>query len=147
MSYKIRPAKLTDYNELVEMYKDLIDIVYEGFEKGEDIFFHGTVQQWFQNQRDVIVCEKDGEITGFSLAYIEDLGFLKPYYFGDIAYVKPKYRKGRSAYLLYNNVVKYADQQNLSLVAKAFLGGDNQVGKIQAKFGEPFFMEYKRIKG
>ena len=142
---KLRPAVLTDYMELVEMYKDLIDVVYEGLEKGEEIFFHGTVQAWYQNKKDVIICEtNEGVITGFSLGYVEDLGFLKPYYYGDIAYVKPEFRKGRSAYLLYNNVVAYATQQGLPVIAKAFVSdkNENKVDKIQAKFGKPRFIEY-----
>jgi len=143
----IRPATVSDYTELVGMFSSLIDAVYDGVEKGEEIFFHGAVQNWFNSRKDVIVCEKDdGTITGFSLAYVEELGFLKPYYYGDIAYVKPEFRKGRTAYLLYNNVVDYATQQGLPVIAKAFVSeeNENKVDKIQAKFGKPRFIEYFR---
>jgi len=98
-------------------------------------------------KRDVVLCvnEKD-EITGFSLGYVDDPGFIKPYYYGDIAYVKPQFRKGRTAYLLYNNVVDYADQLGLPLIAKAYVGDTaNRVDKIQSKFGDPLFVEFHRI--
>ena len=137
---------MADYPEIVAMFKELIIAVYEGFEIGEDIFFHGTVQSWYKDNKDMVVCEKDGTITGFSLGYVEDIGIVKPYYFGDLAYVKPEFRKGRSAYLLYNNVVDYADGLGLPLVAKAFMGSKDQVDKIQKKFGEPFLLEFKRLK-
>ena len=146
---KIRNAKLEDYSELVEMYKSLIDTVYEGFEKGEDIFFHGSVQGWFQDKKDIIICETDdGIIAGFSLSFIEDLGFLKPYLYGDILFVKESFRKGRTAHLLYNNVVNYADQIGLPLIAKAYIGngGEDKVDKIQSKFGSPLFKEFVRTK-
>ena len=143
---KLRPATLKDYNELVEMFKDLIAVVYKGFNLGSDIYYHGTVQDWFKSNKDIVICEtKDGEVAGFTLAYVENIGIVQDYYFGDIAYVKPKFRKGRAAYLLYNNVVDYADQLGLPLVAKAFMG-DDRVDKIQSKFGEPFLMEFKRLK-
>ena len=145
---KLRPARLDDYQEIVDMYKSLIETVYEGFEIGEDIFFYGTVQDWFKRKRDIIVSETDdGVITGFSVGYIDDIGIVKPYYFGDLAFVKEQHRKGRSAYLLYKNVVDYADQIGLPLVAKAFTGGNDKIEQIQSKFGEPFFMEFKRLKG
>ena len=144
---KLRAGKLTDYEELVDMFKDLIVTVYDGFEIGEDIFMHGTVQQWFKDQKDIVICEtEEGEITGFTLGYIEDIGIVHPYYFGDLAYVKPEFRSGRSAYMLYNNLVEYADGQRMPLMAKAFVSEENkdQVDKLQSRWGKPRFVEYHR---
>ena len=144
---KLRPARLSDYEELVQMFKALIETVYDGFEIGEDIFMHGTVQQWFKDQKDIVICvTEDGEIAGFTLGYIEDIGIVHPYYFGDLAYVKPEYRRGRSAYMLYNNLVEYADGQGLPLMAKAFVSEENkdQVDRLQSRWGKPRFVEYHR---
>lgn len=144
---KLRPALLSDFEELVKMFKDLIITVYDGFEINEDIFFYGTVEKWYHAKKDIIVCEKDdGTITGFSVAYIEDAGFIKPYYMGDLAYVKPEFRKGRTAYLLYKNVVDYATQQGLPVIAKAYVSEENkdQVDKIQSRWGKPRFVEYHK---
>jgi hypothetical protein len=147
---KLRPATIHDYLELVEMFKELIATVYDGLEIGEEIFFHRTVHSWFTAKRNVIISETDdGIITGFTVGYIEDIGIVKPYYYGDLAFVKEKYRRGRSAYLLYNNVVDYAEQLNLPLMAKAFVTEENKdkVDKIQARWGKPRFVEYyKGIK-
>jgi len=141
----LRPAKLTDYKELVGMFKELIETVYTEFEIGEDIFFYGTVQQWFQLNRDVIVCEdEDGAITGFSVCYVEDIGIVKPYYYGDLLYVKPKFRNGRSSYMLYNNIVTYAEKMGLPLLAKAFVEEGNNNNKIQKRWGKQRFIEYHR---
>lgn len=142
---KLRPAQLSDYTELVEMYKELSKAVYQGMKIGEDIFFYGVVVDWFKTQKDVVICEtEDGEIAGFTLAYIEDLGIIEPYYYGDIAYVKPQYRKTKAAYKLYHNVVNYGKKQGLKVQAKAYVGGGNRdkVDKIQGRFGKPQFVEY-----
>jgi len=144
---KLRKAELDDYNELFVMYKELIKIIYSDMKIGKDIFIHGAVQNWMKSNYDVIICEKDsGEITGFSMAYKQDVGIIEPYYMGELSFVKPEYRKGRSAYLLYTNVVKYADSQNLPLVAKGFVGdgSKDRVDKIQSKFGKLRFVEYHR---
>ncbi len=146
---KIRPAQLKDFKEIAEMYKDLIVVVYKGLILNEDIFFYGAVQAWYQNKKDMVVSYEDTteKLTGFSLSYIDSFGFMEPYYMGDIIFIKPEFRKGRSAYLLYNNVVEYADGQKLPLIAKAYIGDGNidQVDKIQSKFGEPIFKEFIRI--
>ena len=144
---KIRIATIDDYNEIVPMYKELLKIIYSDMKLGKDIFIHGAVQHWFRSNYDVILCEKDdGTITGFSMAYVQDVGIIEPYYLGDIAYVKPEYRKGRSAHLLYTNVIKYGDNQGLPVVAKGFVGDGNRdkVEQIQSKFGERRFVEYHR---
>ena len=144
---KLRPALLSDFEELVKMFTDLIETVYEGFRVNEPIFFYATVEKWYHAKKDIIVCENaDGIITGFSVAYLEDAGFIEPYYMGDLAYVKPEFRKGRTAFMLYNNVVDYATQQGLPVIAKAYVSEENrdQVDKIQSRWGKPRFVEYHR---
>jgi len=144
---RLRVGTIDDYNELFAMYKDLLKTVYSDMKIGKDIFIHGAIQNWFRQNHDIVICETDeGVITGFTLAYVQDIGIIEPYYMGEIAYVKPEYRKGRTAYLLYNNGVQYADKQGLPLVAKAFVGdgGRDRVEKIQSKFGKLRFVEYHR---
>ena len=141
----LRPATLKDYEELVSMYKDLVYTVYHGMKVNDDIFLYGTVLEWFKKKRDIIVCEtKDGDIAGFSLSFIEDIAIVEPYYMGDIAYVKPEYRKTRCAYLLYNNVVDYGKRIGLKVRAKAYVGNGNidKVDKLQARFGTQQFTEF-----
>ena len=103
----LRQATLNDFEELVSMYKELIKIVYHNCKLSDDIFFYGAVIEWFRQKKDIIVAEVDGKVAGFTLAYVENLQIIEPYYFGDIAYVKPEFRNTRAAYLLYNNVVTY----------------------------------------
>ena len=103
---RLRPATLADHEELVEMFSDLIGTVYKGFRLGQKFFFHRTVIAWFEKNNNVVICEKDdGTIVGISMGYVDDIGFIEPYYKGEIAYVKPEYRKTRCAFMLYNNVV------------------------------------------
>lgn len=143
---KLRPAEMKDYTELVTMYKDLCSIVYHDMKLGDDIVFYATVVEWFKGTRDIVIAETDkGEIAGFTLAFIENIMIVEPYYFCDIAYVKPEFRKTRAAYMLYHNCVKYAKELGLRAHAKAFIGNGNkdQVDKIQGKFASPEFIEFR----
>jgi len=141
----IRKATTADYIEIVEMYKQLIQTVYHNMKIKDDIYFYGTVIEWYKANRDIVVAEKDGVITGFTLAYVEDIAVIEPYYYGDIAYIKPEFRKTRAAYLLYNNVVNYGKELGLKVEARAFIGNgnENMVDKIQAKFGKQEFIHFR----
>lgn len=146
----LRPAGLKDHEELVEMFTDLIKTIYKGFVIGEPFFFHRNVIAWFESRKDVVICEKeDGTIVGFSMAYIDDIGFIEPYYKGEIAYVKPEYRKTRAAYMLYNNVIEYAKKRNMKVISAAYVGDGNrdQVDKLQSRWGKPMFVEYTTAQG
>lgn len=143
--YNIRPAEVKDYEELVAMYIDLIETIYSGFEIKESAYFHRVVIRWYEQQKDIVICEtEDGEIAGFTLGYIEDIGIVEPYYNGDIAYVKPKFRKTKVAYMLYHNVVKWAKSRGLRCVAKAYVGDGNseKIDNIQGRFGSPRYVEF-----
>ncbi len=143
---KLRLATLDDYNELRLMFKELLKTVYSDLKVGKDAHIDASVYDWFSSDKDVIISETDdGVITGFTVAYIQDIRIVERYYYGDIAYVKPEFRKGRSAYLLYNNVVDYAKNTlNLPTIAKAFVGDGeaDKVAKIQERFGKSRFTEY-----
>lgn len=146
---KLRHATVRDYTELVQMYKGLCSTVYHDMKLGEDIVFYGAVIEWFRACRDIVIAETDdGNIAGFTLAYVENILIVEPYYYCDIAYVKQEYRKSRAAYMLYNNCVNYAKELGLRAHAKAFIGNGNkdQVDKIQGKFATPEFIEF-RTKG
>lgn len=144
--YNIRSAKVSDYEEIVLMYIELIKVLYSGFNIKENAYFYRIVIGWFENNKDIVICETDtGEIAGFTLGFIEDIGIVDPYYNGDIAYVKPEFRKTRVAYLLYKNVVDYATNiLKMRCIAKAFVGDGNKehIDKIQSRFGSPRYIEY-----
>ena len=147
---KLRNATVADHDVLVEMFSDLITTIYKGFKIGQPFFFHRTVIAWFEKNNDVIICEKDdGTVVGFSMGYVDDIGFIEAYYKGEIAYVKPEFRKTRCAYLLYNNLANYAKQQGFHIISSAYVGGDNrdQVDKLQSRWGKPMFIEYTTAQG
>lgn len=144
---KLRLAEPKDYLELVDMYKKLIIITYDQFKIMEDIYFHGTVQSWFSDKKDIVIAEADnGEIAGFSLSYIEDLAVVEKYYHGDLMYIHKKYRKGRAAYLLYHNMLKYAEDNRLPIMAIGHIReeDDHKATQILSKFGKPRFIEYHK---
>lgn len=143
---KLRPAKLSDYEEIVGMYKELVKATYHDMKIGVDAYFYGSVLEWFKGNKHITVCElDDGTIAGFTLAYVEDIGIIEPYYYGDIAYVKPEHRKTRVAHKLYHNVLGFGKGLGLKVQAKAYVGNGNKdkVDKIQSKFGSPQFTEYR----
>lgn len=143
---KLRPATLNDFEELVKMYKDLVYTIYCDLKINEDIFLYGTVLDWFRKRKDIILCETDeGEVAGFTLSYVEDITIVEPYYMGDIAYVKPQFRKSRAAYILYHDVVNRGRGAGLKVQAKAYVGNGNQdkVDRLQSRFGKPQFIEFR----
>ncbi len=146
---RIRPARLQDFEEITKMYKELIKTVYKGFHIKEDIFFYGIVQGWYQNNKTIMTSYEDEteKITGFSLSYVEDVGFTPPYVKGELAYIKPEFRKGKSAYKLYHHVVELADNMKMNLVSSGYVGdgAEDKIEQIMSRFGEPFLLEMRRL--
>lgn len=117
---ELRKANLNDFEQIVEMFYNFTKEIYPDRKIGSKYFFYEVVSSWIKDNKDVIVTYNDKEITGFSLSYKDfNNGLTEPIYFGEIAYVKPEYRKTRAAYLLYKNGSEYAKEQNLTVVTNA----------------------------
>lgn len=133
---KIRKFEVNDYNEVVSMFKDFVVTLYPNRKIGSDMAFNEAVLGWIKNKKHIFVTTtNDGVITGFTVSYVDYNSYLtEPVYFGETAYVKPMYRGGKSAYLLYNNAVIIAKDLGLLLSANAFIN-EHKVDTIQSKFG------------
>lgn len=133
---KIRKFESGDFLEVVEMFKDFTKELYPNRQIGTDIAFAESVLNWIRLQRHIFVTTtNEGKLTGFSLCYVNLNDYTtEPTYHGDIAYVKPIYRGGKSAYLLYNNGANIAKELGLILTSNAFIN-QYKVDKIQGKFG------------
>lgn len=144
---QLKKMDLVDYEEVVDMLYAFYQEVYGDIRQlGSRYFYYQTVSDWINKGKDVVLSIDKGIVTGFSLAYVDSMGGLtKPYYNGEIAYVKPKYRKGRSAYLLYKNVVEYADELNMNLLSNSRV--ENGVDKMVEKHFDckKMFINYERI--
>lgn len=117
---KIRPAYTRDINEIVSMYKDLISGIYPNRELGSDYHFYKAIIRWIDSRYDIIVTEKNGLITGFYMAHVNDMsGLTQPVYYCAELYIKPNFRKSRAFYLMQKNIIKTAKHKNLILVADA----------------------------
>jgi hypothetical protein len=109
---------LEDYEELVDMYYEFNREVYPDRLIGHRYFYYKTIMEWIHSNKDVIIVKKNGTIVGFSMSFVNDNGGLtETVYSGEMAYVKPEYRKTRAAYLLYRNVSEVAIEKKLTLVA------------------------------
>ena len=143
---KLRKFMIDDYEELVSMLYGCYSEVYSDTRKiGNKYFYYKTVMDWISSKKDIIVSCSNDEITGFSMAYTDDVGGLtEPIYYGEICYVKEKYRGGRSAYLLYKNVSQYAEERQITLVANGRY--ENNVTKLIEKHFKPktMFINYER---
>ena len=128
---KIRPFLLTDFEGLVDMYYDFTKEVYPNRKVGNRYFFYKAVQKWIASEADVVISIVDGNISGFSMCY-EDMfgGLTETVYQCDICYVRERYRKGRSAYMLYNNSYSYAKDKGLIVNVSARV--ENGVDKLVA---------------
>jgi len=113
----IRKFELEDFEDVVSMLYDFSTEVHNNRKINSKYFYYKEVISWLENNKDIVVCIDANTITGFSMCFIENNNYLtEPTYNCDICYVRPKYRKGRTAYLLYNNAVKYAEDIGLKVV-------------------------------
>ena len=128
----LRKFTLSDYEEIVDMYYDFIKEVYSTRKIGSKYFFYRKINEFISDKCDIVIAEKDGIISGFTVSKIDDMGGItEPVYDGMIAYIKPKFRKGRTAYMLYNNVSEYAKELGIPLVSNSRI--ENGVNKMIKK--------------
>jgi hypothetical protein len=129
--YSLKKFKLSDYEELVDMFYEFTKECYKERKIGLRYRFYEKVNQWIDNKYDIILGMKEDKIVGFTMCYIDMSGLTEPVYVGEIAYIKPEYRKSKISYMIYNNVVEYAKQLNMILVSNSRV--DNGVDKMIKK--------------
>lgn len=118
----LRKMLLPDFEEVVSMYYDFYREVYPNRKIGDKYFFYKRIMTYINDNSDIILAEDNGKVCGFSLSFINmNGGLTEKTYNGEIVYVKERYRKGRSAYLLYDNVSNYAKELGLTLVANGLV--------------------------
>jgi GNAT superfamily N-acetyltransferase len=144
----LRKFQLDDYEVVVDMLYNFYIEVYGDMRKiGSKYFFYKEVAEWINSGKDIVIAEQDCDIAGFTLAYINDFGGMtEPVYYGEIAFVYPEYRKGRAAYMLYKNVVQYAQEIGLNLFSNGRV--ENKVSDMIEKHFNPkkMFINYERTK-
>lgn len=129
--YSLKTFKLDSYEELVSMFYDMYCEIYHDRKIGLKYRYYQKVIEWIEKNHNIIVCYKDNIAVGFTLSYMVQDGLTEPYYFGELAYVKPEYRKTRASYMLYKNVVNYAEELGMLLVSNSRIenGVDSMVQK------------------
>ena len=140
----------------LEFYEDVVDMFYNFTREifgdkrriGSKYFFYKEVNRWIEESRDIIISvSDDGKITGYSMSYIDrNQNLTETIYNGEMAYVKPEYRKTRAAFMLYKNVVEYAKELNLNLIANGRV--ENNVDSMIEKHFDctKTFISYERSK-
>lgn len=136
------------YEDVVDMFYDFNIELFSKYRKiGYKYFYYKAVMNWINDKKHIIICiDKYNNPIGFSLAYIDDnSGLTERYYNGEIAYVKPAYRKGKASYLLYKNVVAMSVQLGLNLNSNGRI--ENGIDKMIEKHFNPIplFTNYERI--
>jgi len=110
--------KLSDYEQVVNMYYEFTKEVYPNRKIGDRYFFYKLVTKWINDGSDIVVALDNMIPIGFSLCYIDEFnGITEPVYQCELAYVKPHKRKSRAAYLMYNNAYKYSKEIGLKVVS------------------------------
>lgn len=140
---------LDDYEEVVDMFYELNKEFYRDIRTiSPKYFYYKAVINWIADKKHIILCkDKNGVTVGFTLSYIDDVnGLTETVYNGEIAYIKPKYRNTRAAYLLYNNVASVAKELKLNLSSNSRV--ENGVDKMIEKHftTNKVFSNYERIK-
>ena len=144
MSVVVREYRESDFEEVVEMYYQMVLEVYPHREFKPKQHFYKNVLYWIANYYDIIVTEDDGIITGFSMCFVDNMGGITDdYYQGECIYIKPEYRKGRSAYLMYHTNMNVADSMGYILSTNA--SDITESSGISKKLGIKLFTKYERI--
>lgn len=129
---KLRKFTLYDYEELVDMHYEFTKEVYPDRKLGYRYSFYMIVNDWIEKKHDIVLAVKDDNICGFTMSYVDYVdGLTEPVYRGEIAYVKPEYRKTRVGHMLYSNVVRYAEELELKLVSMSRI--ENGIDKMVIK--------------
>ena len=140
---KVREYKDTDFEEVTRMYHDLLKTVYPKHTVKPIQYCYRNILVWISLKYDITVTENDKEITGFGLAYADNMGgAVEEFYQGEIVYVKPEFRKGRSAYLIYSSYINYAKSQKMLILTNA--SNITESSHISKKLGTELFTTYQR---
>lgn len=141
---KVRDYKDTDFEEIVEMYYQMCLEVYPHRKFKSKQHFYKNVLNWIEWNYDIIVTVKDEEITGFTMCYFDSMGGIcEDYYVGECIYVKPKYRKTRSAYLMYHTAINYAD--SLGMILSTNASDITESSHISKKLGVRVFTKFEKL--
>ncbi len=135
---KIRQFRLDDYEELVGMLYELNRETYQDIRRLSPMYFYyKAVSNWINADKHIVIGTTDDDsIVGFTMSYRDDVsGLTEEVYMGELAYVKPEYRNSRVSYMLYNNVVKVAEELNLNLVSNSRV--ENGVDRMVEKHFKP----------
>lgn len=114
---KIEKFTLEHYEELVDMYYEFTKEVYPDRKIGFKYSFYLAISEWINKKHDIVLAMNNDTVCGFSMCYVDEVdGLTEPMYRAEIAYVKPKYRRGRAAYMLYNNAYKYSKDIDMKII-------------------------------
>jgi hypothetical protein len=142
----IRKLDFSNSNEVIEvskMFRELIKELYKELASTDFYNYFNEVQSWNNENYDVyITINENNTITGFIQGFITCECFTHTHYIAEQVYVKTEYRHTKSAYLLYNTIVKRADELKLTIIGNAYLLNENRADKILGKFGKPIYQQY-----
>ena len=130
---RLRKFTIKDYEVLVDMFYNFTCEIYSNRAIGTKYAFYKLVDSWIEKKHDIVFAVNNSEdIVGFTVAYIDhNNGITEPVYLGDIAYVKPEYRKTRASYMLYKNVYEYSKELNMKIVSNSRI--ENGIDKMVQK--------------
>jgi len=139
----LREYKLSDKEEVVFMYYEATKEVLLNHEIKPLQNFNDVITNWEEWGYDIIVTENGLELTGFSVCCIDTMGgIVEPYYHAEVIFVKPEYRKGRSAYLLYQQGLSKAQEKGMLVATNAY--EHSEASQISKKLGVKTYTHYER---
>lgn len=140
----VREYQTKDFEEVVNMYYKMVHDVYPNRQFKSKQFFYKNVINWIDNNYDIMITEDNGIITGFAMCYEDNMGGIcKPFYTAECVYIKPEYRKGRSAYLMYQSAMIFAD--NMDYIISTNASEVTESHNLASKFGTKIFTQYERV--
>lgn len=140
----VRDFIQSDFNEVVDMYYKFMHEVYPNRHFKEKKHFEKSINLWIDLNYDIMITEKDGQITGFSVCMFDNLGGITDnFYTMEVIYVKPEYRKGLSTYTLVNFAVNYAE--SLGMIFEGLASEVTDSSLITSKHGTKLYTKYEKL--
>lgn len=129
----LRKFTLDDYEEVVQMQYDFFTEIYPDRKISPKYFYYKAVQNWINDKKDIVLAiNGKGTITGMSVSFVDEGESLtEPIYTTITLYTKPEFRKGKTSYLLLQNMSNYTKEINISWMSNCRI--DNDTDKMIEK--------------
>ncbi|MBS2099227.1 GNAT family N-acetyltransferase [Carboxylicivirga linearis] len=132
MEYKIRTIKISDYSNLIEMFKE-----FAAFQKMPDAMLNSTELMERESEliNGFVIENKSGELLGYATCFYAYYTWIGKSMYMDDLYVKPKFRGKGLGQKLIQAVIQKAKEENCKKVHWQVSGWNTNAIEFYKKLG------------